>query len=157
MSANLEIKTATVQDLADVDALDRAVFAEGGYGYVGLRQLFDLANPAAVVAVDDTGRTIGYAMAARASTPGVFWFLVLGVLPARRREGIGHDLAEKIVTITRAQGAKQIRLTVHPRNNAAIGLYEALGFEIKGKEDAYFGEGEPRLVMALASSDHSLK
>lgn len=40
-----------------------------------------------------------------------------------------------------------IKLTVHPHNNKAIGLYLAMGFLIESWSDNHFGDGEPRLLL----------
>jgi ribosomal protein S18 acetylase RimI-like enzyme len=36
----------------------------------------------------------------------------------------------------------------HPENEIALGLYMSLGFEIESRQENFFGDGEPRLVLA---------
>lgn len=43
---------------------------------------------------------------------------------------------------------KRIDLVTHPDNTKAIKLYESLGFIIESRKEDYYGDREPRLVLA---------
>ena len=43
---------------------------------------------------------------------------------------------------------KRIDLVTHPDNIKAIALYQSLGFAIESRKENYYGDGEPRIVMA---------
>ena len=53
----------------------------------------------------------------------------LYVRPQFRGKGLGHALAERIISEARQIGYKQLRLdTVEPRMRAAVAMYQRLGF-----------------------------
>jgi ribosomal-protein-alanine N-acetyltransferase len=67
-----------------------------------------------------------------------------------RPEYQGRGLATKAIqeVLAKHHDAKRIDLVTHP-DNPALNLYESLGFKIEGRKENYFGDGEPRLVLAL--------
>ena len=44
---------------------------------------------------------------------------------------------------------KRIDLVTHPENHIALGLYHSLGFVTESRQENYYGDGEPRLVLVL--------
>lgn len=70
----------------------------------------------------------------------------LVIRPEFQRKGYARAAVKKL--ITEHSDAKQIDLVTHP-DGPAVGLYESLGFVIEGRKENYFGDGEPRVVMAL--------
>ena len=64
----------------------------------------------------------------------------------------GQGIARKAVNIIleKLNGVKRIDLVTHPENIKAIKLYLSLGFIIESQKENYFGDGEPRIVLALA-------
>jgi ribosomal-protein-alanine N-acetyltransferase len=45
-----------------------------------------------------------------------------------------------------------VELVTHPENENAIRLYSFLGFRVERRLENYFGDGEPRAVLALSPS-----
>lgn len=65
-----------------------------------------------------------------------------------RRRGIGRELMEAAISEARDRGAKALVLNVRPQNEAAIRLYENLGFDQVDTEMSYVRtrQGPPRSV-----------
>ena len=63
----------------------------------------------------------------------------------------GQGLAKRIMNhvLEEIHVIKRIDLVTHPDNIKAIKLYESLGFTIESRKENYFGDGEPRVTMAL--------
>lgn len=59
--------------------------------------------------------------------------IVMGVLSAHRRQGLGKRLLQAIKAWVVEQGGQRIELTVHVDNTAAILLYQQSGFQIEGR------------------------
>ncbi|MFW6384061.1 MAG: GNAT family N-acetyltransferase [Halodesulfurarchaeum sp.] len=72
----------------------------------------------------------------------------LAVKPSRQRGGRGRRLLEGALAQFAAHGADQARLEVRPSNRPARGLYDAAGFEVIGRRERYYQDGEDALVMA---------
>ena len=61
-----------------------------------------------------------------------------GVVPERRREGWGRKLLEMVLQEAGRRGAARVFLEVRAGNEAAIGLYEACGFQAVARRAGYF-------------------
>ncbi len=64
--------------------------------------------------------------------------LTLGVIPARRRAGIGSALLAAVVAEARRQGAQTLFLEVAQDNSAARALYATHGFVQIGRRANYY-------------------
>ena len=74
--------------------------------------------------------------------------LSLGVLPERRREGIGATLLDSVCSEGRARGDERIVLEVAVDNSAALALYTDRGFVPVGHRRNYYRQAS-RHVDAL--------
>ena len=68
------------------------------------------------------------------------------VAPSVRGRGYARSALSHVLEMTR--GAPRIDLVTHPENEPALRLYQSLGFVVESYKDNYFGDGEPRLVLA---------
>jgi len=85
--------------------------------------------------------------------------LALGVLPSRRREGIGSALLDAICVEGRLRGARRIVLEVAVDNRAALSVYTARGFIQVGHRWNYYRQAGSRgdaLVLRRALADVTL-
>lgn len=92
----------------------------------GLIQRDDLSLDASVAALDD-GAIVGTGLLGIRGTTG--WIGGMGVIPERRRQGIGRLMMAYLLDQARAYGLTHIRLEVIEDNHAARSLYDQLGFE----------------------------
>ena len=86
--------------------------------------------------------------------------LTVGVVPAARRHGVGEALVTAALGIARARQVAQAFLEVAVDNDAAIALYERLGFRQSGKRLYYYDRGDAGRVHALVmrldlTNDHT--
>ena len=82
--------------------------------------------------------------------------LSLGVLPERRREGIGSTLLDSVCSEGRVRGAECILLEVAVDNSAALSLYTGRGFIPVGHRRNYYRQASRRgdaLVLQRALAD----
>jgi ribosomal protein S18 acetylase RimI-like enzyme len=61
----------------------------------------------------------------------------VGVDHADRRKGLGFAVAAAACERARERGARSVALWVDSENKAALGLYEALSFELAGREHVF--------------------
>ena len=84
------------------------------------------------------GHAIGWAVAGEAE------ILDVRVAPWARRRGLGRLLVEGLVEACEGEVAL---LEVRSDNDAAIGLYERLGFRSVGTRAAYYADGADAVLM----------
>lgn len=70
------------------------------------------------------------------------------VVPRFQGRGIGRMILQKLLEDMKC--AKRIELVTHPNNAAALKLYENAGFVVESRHENYWGETEPRLLLALS-------
>jgi len=75
--------------------------------------------------------------------------LTLAVLPACQRRGVATALLDEAHRRAAAMGAKAMLLEVAERNQAARGLYAALGYVPVGIRRRYYPDGSDALVLRV--------
>ncbi|CAO5233076.1 GNAT family N-acetyltransferase [Frankia sp. AgKG'84/4] len=149
------IRPVREEELASLSALDGQIFGRLAYPYFVLRQIYDVHRGELLV-LERRRQLCGYSVAVRSSTPGLAWFLGLGVDPGCRGRGYGRRLAEASLERLRGQGLARVRLTVEGTNRAAVRLYRQLGFVRLAEIADYLGPAEPRLLLELALGSDSV-
>ena len=101
----------------------------------------ELARPRSrsLVATCD-GQVVGYALGWRVLDE--LDLHSLAVDPAWRWRGIGRGLLRAYFEQLRAEGVRRVSLEVRASNQAAQGLYGALGMERCGQRPGYYRDGE---------------
>lgn len=68
-------------------------------------------------------------------------YIVIGILEDYRGKGVGTKLFAELFDWASAAGLHRLELTVIKENQAAVGLYRKMGFEIEGtkKDSLFFG------------------
>ncbi len=72
-----------------------------------------------------------------------------GLLVRPDAEGKGYAKAAMRQILGMLGGTGKVYLMTHPDNPRSIYLYESLGFSVEDRIENYFGDGEPRLRLAL--------
>ena len=109
----------------------------------------ELAKPSSIClgAVDgETGALVGYLIISRYVDA---WHVMnVAVDPDRRRRGIATQLLEHFFELTLGDERRGYTLEVRISNDAAIRLYERLGFEPRGLRRGYYTDNrEDALIM----------
>ncbi|MET0695445.1 MAG: N-acetyltransferase [Propionibacteriaceae bacterium] len=73
----------------------------------------------------------------------------LVVSPRARRQGVGSALVRAGIEAVRHLGADTIMLEVGWENDAAIALYQKLGFEQRAAREDYYGPGQHALILKM--------
>jgi putative acetyltransferase len=131
---------AFVELLAEV-AQEGTVATEPGFDRAAreaaVRELIENDGPETSFVLEHGGAVVGAIGVHATPVPGV---LTVGMMITRRHRGRGggRALLRAAIEHARAAGAHKVELEVWPDNEAAIGLYEAEGFELEGvRRDHY--------------------
>lgn len=68
------------------------------------------------------------------------------IKPEYRGQGIARKAIE--FRLEKLKGVKRLWLVTHPHNSKMIRMYLSYGFIIEAWKDDYYGDGQPRLVLA---------
>jgi len=116
-----------------------------------LKALRRYAHAAVFVAEWDDGAIVGRLSVGRDPHPSSAHVADVGLMVAMpaRRQGVGRALLEAAIAWARTAGVRKLELHVFPWNEAAIGLYEAVGFEREGYRKAHYRRGDGEYVDAI--------
>ncbi len=144
-SAELTIAPARQDDIAAIMELERA-------GFPAAEQWSERSWRSELVA---DGRRVLTARAHRLQgvislqTGRESEVLRLVVAPSARRQGVGAALVRSGVAAAGFDGARAVLLEVRWDNEAAIALYQRLGFEQLAARKNYYGPGVDALILKL--------
>jgi [ribosomal protein S18]-alanine N-acetyltransferase len=148
MSAQMtvEFRKLKLRDLGAIEDIERA-----SYPTPWSRSMFagELAKPSSIClgAIDvEDDRLVGYLIISRYVDA---WHVMnLAVAHDYRRHGIATRLMQRLFELTASDGRRGYTLEVRVSNDAAIKLYEALGFRARGIRRGYYTDNrEDALIM----------
>jgi ribosomal-protein-alanine N-acetyltransferase len=142
----IELRKLKLRDLGSIEEIERA-----SYPTPWSRSMFagELAKPSSIClgAVDGAqDELVGYLIISRYVDA---WHVMnIAVAPAYRRKGIARALMERLFEVTERDARRGYTLEVRVSNDAAISLYEALGFRARGIRRGYYTDNrEDALIM----------
>jgi ribosomal-protein-alanine N-acetyltransferase len=142
----IELRKLKLRDLNAIEEIERA-----SYPTPWSRSMFagELAKPSSIClgAVDSrTDELVGYLIISRYVDA---WHVMnVAVRPSHRRRGIARALIERLFEVTERDARRGYTLEVRVSNEAAIQLYEALGFRARGIRRGYYTDNrEDALIM----------
>ena len=150
---HLQFRPMGAADAEAAAALDAACFERASHAPWS-EQLFlselseDVAAPRSWWVAHDNGEIVG--VAGGMMVDADVQILDVAVAPGRRRQGIARKLLSHVSYDAQMLGCTSTSLEVEADNDAAIALYEALGFERCGLRRGYYGPGADACVMTAA-------
>lgn len=76
--------------------------------------------------------------------------MTIATAPAFRGRGVGRSLIAEMAARLKSMGLQWLTLEVRPSNTAALGLYEAMGFQQVGRRPRYYRDPvEDAILMTL--------
>jgi len=112
-------------NLAYSDYFTPIVMTPGSFR--ALMQHDDLSLAASVAAIDH-GEIVGTGLLGIRGHTG--WIGGMGVIPGRRRQGIGRQMMEYLIAQAQRRGLHEVTLEVIEANEGAFALYHSFGFDI---------------------------
>jgi [ribosomal protein S18]-alanine N-acetyltransferase len=146
MMLALEIRRLQLRDLGDVEKIERRA-----YPTPWSRSMFagEIAKPSSIClgAFDaEEDELIGYLIVSRYVDA---WHVMnVAVAPDHQRRGIASRLLNELFELTGDDGQRGYTLEVRVSNEAAINLYERMGFRSRGIRRGYYTDNrEDALIM----------
>jgi ribosomal-protein-alanine N-acetyltransferase len=136
--------TATAGDVAAIVAIESACFGPSAWSEALVTD--EVRSERHVVLVTDDLTAYG----AVSLAADVADLDRIAVLPDARGRGVARAVLTTLVDRARDLGAERMLLEVAADNTAAIGLYEAHGFDTISTRAGYYAGGVDALVMELA-------
>jgi len=142
----IELRALGLADLRAIETIERR-----SYPTPWSRSMFagELAKPSSIClgAIEaETEELVGYLIISRYVDA---WHVMnIAVADEYRRRGVATRLMESLFEITSSDGARGYTLEVRVSNEAAIKLYEGLGFRPRGVRRGYYTDNrEDALIM----------
>jgi ribosomal-protein-alanine N-acetyltransferase len=137
------ILPATWRDLGELNFLERACFDQDAWPWWDVLGTLTLPGVTRLKAVAEE-RMVGFAAVDHRPSEHAAWITTIGVLPEFRRKGIARALLGEC---ERATSLPAMRLCVRRSNQAAIDLYNVLGYRQVNVWQRYYIGGEDALVL----------
>lgn len=133
------------QDIDEAYALEKECFSQP-WPRSAFEEIVDKKDADYFVAKDaESGNLLGGCVIFRILDEGDI--TNVAVWPAYRKAGVATGLLEYAIDFARGMGTKDFTLEVRRSNNAAIGLYEKLGFESEGIRPGFYEDPKEDAVI----------
>ena len=149
MDAAPTIRLAAAADAAAIARMSRDLIEYGlGWSWTARRVLRSIgdARTNVVVAAESAGAPIGFGIMKYHDDEA--HLLLLAVLPARGRQGVGSALVGWLESSARVAGIGQVYLEARAGNAAARAFYRRLGYGEIQRVPGYYQGVEPSIRMA---------
>ncbi len=140
----LVIRDFRASDSSDIVDIDREAFNSVNPSY----DLFIyLAYGSDILVAEFNGRVVGYLVLMDLGSNAKI--MSFAVKSKYRGFGVGKALLSEAIRRCKERGKKKITLEVRVSNFRAQTLYKKFGFEIVGRLERYYGDGEDAYLMQL--------
>ena len=147
----LEIRALEAADLAAVEEIEQRA-----YPTPWSRSMFasELAKPTSIcLGAFEGEELVGYVINSRYVDA---WHVMnVAVDPDHQRRGVASRLLERLFELTRDDERRGYTLEVRVSNEAAIELYERLGFEPRGIRRGYYTDNREDALIMWRDARHS--
>ena len=141
-------------ELHDLNAID--VIEKRAYPTPWSRSMFasELAKPTSIcLGAFEGEELVGYVVNSRYVDA---WHVMnVAVDPERQRRGVATSLLERLFELTADDERRGYTLEVRTSNDAAIRLYEQLGFEARGIRRGYYTDNREDALIMWRDARHS--
>lgn len=144
---SVTFERATEKDLGAYVDVERSI--EDAPNYLATtdpKQALEEIKDNIVYLIRESGQIAGTVMY-RMEAPDHAYISGLAIHRNFQNRGIGRTAMLKI--LEELKDVPTVDLATHPDNEQAVKLYESLGFVLGKRIENFFGDGEPRVMMAL--------
>jgi len=144
---NIQLKEATLADIPTLIEIEKSITETNIYSpAVTENDWRELFQEGLVYLIKKDGTPVGD-LSYKDDSKGHIHISGMAVRSSFQKQGIARDVMTKL--LEQFKDAKRVDMVTHPDNEASLKLYKSLGFVVESRKENYFGDGEPRLVLAL--------
>ncbi len=140
----VSVRPPQASDIRDLERSERVCFVDPWPGQFFVSELFAPGRFHRIM-VDPSGRMVAYLFSAWQYLD--LHVLKIATLPQYRREGLARQLMEMAEHHVEESGGDSLTLEVRISNDAAISMYNTLGYRDEGLRPGYYADGEDALIM----------
>jgi N-alpha-acetyltransferase 10/11 len=140
---HIEILSSSWRDLFAVQEIERSCFQEDAWPLIELMAALTFPNIVRFKAVNKE-KMAGFIAGDIRRNEQIGWIMTVGVLPQYRRQGVAEELMAKCEQVMQMP---LVKLSVRRSNDAAIQLYQKLGYTQVEVWNKYYHDGEDGIVM----------
>jgi ribosomal protein S18 acetylase RimI-like enzyme len=140
----MKLIRATIEDVQILLEIEKTTIGLGVYsGYYNEKEIEEWINNDIVYLIKN-GEEIAGSISYEIKNKNHAYVSGLVMRSEFQKQGLAKQAM--VLLLEELKNFKQLSLVVHPDNHA-VKLYESFGFVIESREENYFGDGEPRLIM----------
>lgn len=140
----MTVRTAAVPDAIAIARLEECFPARQRWSETAWREELEASDRVVLVVTDDQQVVAVAAWRAFFETADLHRVIVA---PSHRRRGLAADLLARGMAWAIQQGAQWARLEVEQGNEAAVALYDRLGFATVARRSHYYGADRHAIIM----------
>ena len=140
-TAAVRVRRAELSDLDDLVALEETSFATDRLSRAQYRRHLDSETAQVLVASANHRRFLGTAVVFFRKATRVARLYSIATSATARGKGVGSALLDAAEHAAKRRRCHALRLEVRTDNDAAIRLYERLGYQRIGHYERYYGDG----------------
>ncbi|MEK7554209.1 MAG: GNAT family N-acetyltransferase [Patescibacteria group bacterium] len=146
----VQLKEATVTDIPTLLKLEQSVAGTNVYSpMLEKSDWTEELQTNKVYLIEKNNVVVGNLSYERKSSDHVY-VSGLVISPEFQGQGVAREVLTRL--LKELKDVKRIDLVTHPENQKALQLYQSLGFVVESRKENYFGDGEPRLILANKKS-----
>ena len=146
----IQLKEATMTDIPTLLKLEQSVAGTNVYSpMLEKSDWTEELQTNKVYLIEKNNVVVGNLSYERKSSDHVY-ISGLMVIPEFQGQGVAREVLTRL--LKELKDVKRVDLVTHPDNQKALQLYQSLGFIVESRKENYFGDGEPRLILANKKS-----
>jgi ribosomal protein S18 acetylase RimI-like enzyme len=138
-SSSVTLRRGRPSDLADLVALEEAVFTTDKLSRRSFRH-FLTSSQASLIVAEEAGKFAGYVLVLYPPRSKAARIYSIARAPHIGRRGVGPKLMAAAEAAAKRHGRRTIRLEVHEDNERAIARYEKSGYRLFGRHHHYYDD-----------------
>ena len=143
---NIYLKKATIADISILLEIEKSVSGTKIYSPILTKDEWkEELQKSEVYLIEKNNVVVGSLLYEKKDNENIY---IGGLVINPRFQGQGIAREAMMIILEKFKDVKRIDLVTHPDNIKAINLYQSLGFIAESRKENYYGDGEPRIVMA---------